>query len=191
MNEEIKTYIAGERARGVSDEAIRAELLSKGWKSDDVNASLGGVVSGAAPSAPMGKVARIGRLRYFLGPLCTMGPLFVLVAMWGVIGYMQQLSVFDSGSSNSFIESINFIIPLLMIPAVLLGLVGLYLSITLGIRRCHDIGNTGWFLLLTFIPYIGFIFGLYLLFKRGDPNANQYGQPSPPERKFFADIFNY
>ena len=192
MNEEIKKYIDGERARGVSDAAMRSELLSKGWKEGDVNICLGVIVSSAAPVAPMGKVARIGRLRYFLGPLCTMGPLFALVAVWGVIGYMQvQAGMGGTPASNPFFAMVNFAIPLLLIPAVLLALVGLYLSIMLGIRRTHDVGQSGWFLLLTLIPYIGFIFGLYLLFKKGDPSANKYGQPSPSDRKFFADIFNY
>ncbi len=192
MNEEIKKYINEERVRGVSDAAIRSELLSKGWKEEDVNACLPVIVSSGAPLAPTGKIARIGRLRYFLGPLCTMGPLFALVAMWGVVGYMQsQAAIGGAPSSSPLLHIIDSAIPLLMIPAVLLALAGLYLSIMLGIRRAHDVGLSGWFILLTFIPYIGFMFGLYLLFKKGDLNANKYGQPSPRDRKFFADIFNY
>ena len=189
MNEEIKKYIDGERARGVDDAAIKSELLSKGWKEEDVNAGFGIAVSaGAAPLGPR-KIARIGRLRYFLGPLCTVGPLYALVAIWGVIGYMMQQGG-GTVSPNSFISMVNFVIPLLMIPAVLLGFVGVYLFITLGIRRTHDVGHSGWFLLLTFIPYIGLIFSLYLLFKKGDQGENKYGLPSPADRKFFADIFN-
>ena len=191
MNEEIKKYIDEERARGVTDEALRSELLSKGWKEADVNAGLGAVVSAGGAPLPPRKIARIGRLRYFLGPLVTMGPLYALVAIWGVIGYIQsQVGMGMALPSNAFFEMVNIAIPLLMLPAVLLGLVGVYLFIMLGIRRAHDLGHSGWFLLLTFIPYIGIVFGLYLLFKRGDQGSNKYGPPSPPDRKFFADIFN-
>jgi len=43
-------------------------------------------------------------------------------------------------------------------------------SIACGIRRMHDVGKSGWFLL---IP----IYNLILLVTSSDPNTNQYGAP--------------
>lgn len=36
MHETIINYVKTERARGVSDDAIRAELLKSGWKAEDI-----------------------------------------------------------------------------------------------------------------------------------------------------------
>lgn len=42
QNEDINKYIIDERARGVSDDAIKKELLVKGWKEEEVNTAIGG-----------------------------------------------------------------------------------------------------------------------------------------------------
>lgn len=39
------------------------------------------------------------------------------------------------------------------------------------IRRMHDIGKSGWFVLIPF-------YNLYLLAQPSDPNPNQYGDPA-------------
>lgn len=44
-------------------------------------------------------------------------------------------------------------------------------------RRLNDLGRTGWLSLIGFIPFLGGLFGLYLLFAPGDPNENKYGLP--------------
>ena len=50
-------------------------------------------------------------------------------------------------------------------------------SIAVSIRRLHDIGRTGWWLLLIFVPLGGFVL-LYFYIKPSQPGANQYG-PNP------------
>jgi uncharacterized membrane protein YhaH (DUF805 family) len=44
------------------------------------------------------------------------------------------------------------------------------------IYRWHDIGYSGWFTLLNFIPIVGFISGLYILFKKGEIKTNNWGE---------------
>lgn len=46
-------------------------------------------------------------------------------------------------------------------------------SITLIIRRMHDIGRSGYFIFVLFIPVIGFIWYIYLVTRRGV--ENKYG----------------
>ena len=49
-------------------------------------------------------------------------------------------------------------------------------SIGLAARRLHDIGKSGWMLLISFIPF-GIIYVIYLLAQKGDEGDNQYGSP--------------
>ncbi|MDR2934962.1 MAG: DUF805 domain-containing protein, partial [Candidatus Adiutrix sp.] len=48
----------------------------------------------------------------------------------------------------------------------------------LGIRRLHDIGKSGWWLLLLLIPLVGAIIILVFLCLDSQPGENQYG-PNP------------
>lgn len=61
---------------------------------------------------------------------------------------------------------------------------GLYLlavllpGLAVAVRRLHDVGKSGWFLLIALIPVIGFFWLLFLLIKEGDKGTNAYG-PDP------------
>ncbi len=46
--------------------------------------------------------------------------------------------------------------------------------IALQMRRCHDLGHSGWLIIFNIIPFLLF---LYLLFSKGDAEANHYGPP--------------
>lgn len=55
-------------------------------------------------------------------------------------------------------------------------------SFAVGVRRMHDIGRTGWFVLLGLIPIIGWIILIYLYTVEGDAGPNEYGpDPKSPE----------
>ena len=45
----------------------------------------------------------------------------------------------------------------------------------LSARRLHDIGKSGWLLLLGLIPIVGWIILIIWWAKQGDPNMNEYG----------------
>ena len=45
----------------------------------------------------------------------------------------------------------------------------------LAIRRLHDLDRSGWWVLLSFVPIINFILGLYLMFKKGVVGGNRFG----------------
>ena len=51
-------------------------------------------------------------------------------------------------------------------------------GIGVGIRRLHDIGKSGWWLLIALIPLIGDIWLLVLMAQDSQPGDNQYG-PNP------------
>lgn len=61
--------------------------------------------------------------------------------------------------------------------AVIFALALLVPNIAVAVRRFHDIGKSGWFVLLFLIPLIGFILWIYFFIKPSD-EPNQYG-PGP------------
>lgn len=49
-------------------------------------------------------------------------------------------------------------------------------GIAAGVRRLHDTGKSGWYLLLDLIPIVGFIIVIVFLCQDGQPEANMYGE---------------
>lgn len=127
---------------------------------------------------------RIPRLHYFFGHSLIILP---LLTIWGLTALGGTLS--DSLSSLTMTNIFTTLIFVLIALLALLTLAYIPIGICLAVRRCHDFGTTGWLTLTMFIPYIGFIFGLYILFKGGDGESNKYGPMRT--RKFIADVFNY
>ena len=50
-------------------------------------------------------------------------------------------------------------------------LVGIFTGIVNYIRRWHDLGKSGWYTLLMFIPFVGFVTLLYLFFAPGERSS--------------------
>ena len=48
-------------------------------------------------------------------------------------------------------------------------------SIAVGIRRLHDTNRSGWWLLVTFVPFVGFIVMIVFLASAGTTGENDYG----------------
>lgn len=48
-------------------------------------------------------------------------------------------------------------------------------TLGVGVRRLHDTGRSGWWLVIVLIPIIGAIVLLFFLVKDSDPEANKYG----------------
>jgi uncharacterized membrane protein YhaH (DUF805 family) len=66
-------------------------------------------------------------------------------------------------------------------PAILTFLATLALilpSLAVSVRRLHDTGKSGWWILISFVPIVGPVVLLVFVLSGGDPAANQYG-PSP------------
>jgi uncharacterized membrane protein YhaH (DUF805 family) len=57
------------------------------------------------------------------------------------------------------------------------GLATLVPGLALTVRRLHDTGRSGWYILLGLIPFVGGIVVLVLLIGTTSPAAEQYGPP--------------
>ncbi len=64
------------------------------------------------------------------------------------------------------------VLPALMMLAPILLVPG---SITLVVRRLHDVGMSGWMWFVALVPLIGAIYLIYLFVQEGDMGENAYG----------------
>jgi uncharacterized membrane protein YhaH (DUF805 family) len=164
-----------------------------------VNPAAGPQPSGQVPTQPttdssekshsLGMFGRrMGRLSYFLGAIYTLAPLLI-VAVLQIINHFiisassnSAMSSMDSmnnnmmgSSSGSSSSEILNIISVIIGAATIIALIPIGLS--LQFRRWHDLGKSGWYILLSLIPFFGSFVGLYLLFAPGKPEDNIYGPP--------------
>lgn len=112
---------------------------------------------------------RIGRLQYFYG----------LLFKW-VIMFAVSLIIYFSFSVNNEMDGITMIISLPLCLFVIL------VNLSLQVRRLHDMGQSGFWLLLYLVPFLNYIFALIIfiacLASEGNKNANKYG--TAPHRIF-------
>ena len=50
-------------------------------------------------------------------------------------------------------------------------------ELTAAIRRLHDSNRSGWWILISVIPIIGWIIIIYMLIQPSDQQANRFGEP--------------
>ena len=61
-------------------------------------------------------------------------------------------------------------------------------SLTITIRRLHDINKSGWWYFISFIPIVGGIWLFVFLVTKGDSNENKYGLEPPIHTSSFKKI---
>ena len=72
------------------------------------------------------------------------------------------------------------------------GLYGIYSlgvlipGLAVSCRRLHDIGKSGWFLLVNLIPFVGQIVMIVCLSQDSNPGSNEYGE-CPKAKNFFQE----
>jgi len=172
MNEQIVTYVAGERARGVTDEAIRGALLAQGWKDENVSEVMTGILStNQKREFSIGGLfeGRLSRWNYFVTSMIFLGCNILLLIVLG-------LGAFFFDEVFAYIMYATYIVTF-------------PLGFSLSIRRIHDNDWSGWLVLVLLVPMLNFIFGLVLLFKKGTDGANTYGLPQT-KRGFVNTLLN-
>ena len=73
---------------------------------------------------------------------------------------------------------------------VLYSLGTLVPSLSVAVRRMHDIGKSGWTIFVSMIPLVGPIWILVLLFTEGDSGENYYGTDPKNEIEEINEIGN-
>lgn len=79
-----------------------------------------------------------------------------------------------------FVVIISVVLSLIEAPFLMyiFALALLIPNIAITVRRLHDIGKSGAWYFIGFIPLIGFLVMIYFLIQKSQPGDNQYG-PSP------------
>lgn len=113
---------------------------------------------------------RIGRGRFWLGVV-----LVVLVSMaFGIVGGLLDLLPVDpqTGEYAGEVGALSLIYGLIMLATVM------YAQLAVYAKRFHDRGKSAWWVLIAFVPVIGFLWVVIELgLLSGDPGPNAYGLP--------------
>jgi len=92
--------------------------------------------------------------------------IFVLITMSLILFLRYIMNDFDS--KDGLVELLRSFIGIYIL-AILIP------SLALTVRRLHDVGKSGWMILVSFIPIIGEIWLLILMFTESNSNTNEYG----------------
>ena len=96
---------------------------------------------------------------------------------------LKKYAAFDGRASRSelwwfFLFSLLAQAAGSVIGQIVAGLVALVLllpGLAVSVRRLHDIGKSGWFVLIGLIPLIGVVILIYFYVQPGAAGANEYG----------------
>lgn len=114
--------------------------------------------------APFSFDGRIRRIEYFLSGIVG-GIVFGIAWTLGIGTLILGAGMGSAGGS---------------ILGILIGIAALvasmWFSLAQGVKRLHDLNKSGWWILLCCIPFVGWIFALYMLFADGTVGPNQYGE---------------
>ncbi|SDW35217.1 Uncharacterized membrane protein YhaH, DUF805 family [Pseudomonas syringae] len=115
---------------------------------------------------------RIGRLRFLAWSMVQCVTLIVLLSV--------ALTVM-----NASLVGGGLLIAVLVIAFITIG-------VMIGVQRLHDLGWSGWLLLLNLVPFVGTLFPFLIMVLPGTQGPNQYGPPPPPNTrgvKFLAVVW--
>jgi uncharacterized membrane protein YhaH (DUF805 family) len=98
---------------------------------------------------------------------------FGTLALFWSVAIAAILGLEAAGMSEDSASTVGGSLILLMLPVVLIAAVGG------SIRRWHDLGQSGWMVLLNLVPCVGALVILYLLFAPGLPEGNAPVEKTP------------
>lgn len=121
---------------------------------------------------------RIRRSSYFFGALAAMCLWSVLcVSLVATVAVANGAHLDATSTSLVIDDSADWEGSAWLLPVFgLLGLVGLWSSLALTVKRWHDVGMTGWFAILTLPPFANFMIFVLLCLLPGVTGPNRYGR---------------
>ncbi|QEY59831.1 DUF805 domain-containing protein [Pseudomonas sp. C27(2019)] len=110
------------------------------------------------------------------------------LSIWGVEGRIGRMRYIAWSMVFMFAMAPAMLISMLAFKASVLfggllmtvaGVAAMIIGIQISVKRLHDIGWSGWLLLISLIPVVGSIFQLLIFVLPGSQGNNRYGAPAP------------
>ncbi len=111
----------------------------------------------------MAKINRLNRKSYVVSILLS----------WFIIVFGFQLDFLLYTFTGTDFDSNKFGMPFLLLSVI----AHIAYWAVAGVRRLHDMNESGWYFLLAIIPLAGLAVALPMLFKKGTDGKNKYGKP--------------
>jgi uncharacterized membrane protein YhaH (DUF805 family) len=119
---------------------------------------------------------RSRRKEYWMWVLFVWIALIVLMFLDSALGLGGTTTSYAEGGSAGF-NSTGGVLTLIFSLAVFIP------GLAVSVRRLHDLGKSGWMLLIGLIPLIGGLYLLFLFVQPGTPGQNAYGpDPKGPDQ---------
>ena len=110
---------------------------------------------------------RIGRGQFWIGTLILLAFGIVMSILISALGGSMMT---NPGASPGMAAMVLYLVYVVL---------AIWMGLAIGVKRCHDRGQSGWWMLITLIPVIGFFWWLINLgILAGDEGDNRFG-PNP------------
>lgn len=121
----------------------------------------GGAIDAALVSA-FKFSGRASRSEYWYYFLFYYGAIFLLT-----LGVVHVQEIYGRDSQNSFLLSIGWLLVIVSLSIA---------AVSATVRRLHDANNSGWWMLIMFVPVIGHIALIAFTCNRGSKDGNRFGE---------------
>ncbi len=123
-----------------------------------------------------GRATRKEYWLYILLIICLSMLIGIILSIGSVIMIAKAVSGNNAEATANMIATYTL---LLYLPSSLLSLLLFLPSLAIAVRRFHDTGRSGWWILIGWIPIIGIFWFLYIVCQPSQQGANQFGdEPS-------------
>ena len=121
---------------------------------------------------------RVRRSSYFFGALAAMC-VWSILCLSVVAAIAVANGAYIDPDTASFLVADDVVVegePWMAVAFGGVGLLGLWSSLALTVKRWHDVGMTGWFALLTLPPFANFMMFVLLCLLPGTVGPNRHGR---------------
>ncbi len=110
------------------------------------------------PSSIFSFEGRMNRLKYFLYSFLP-----ILIVLIGTVPLL--IATKEGSTSNPIFSMIMFV----------LVIIAVWISLAIQVKRWHDLDQSGWWVLLGFVPYVNVVVIIILWFVKGTVGSNRFG----------------
>jgi len=96
----------------------------------------------------------------------------------GMIFAIPYALLRDTSSTETLPETNSMLAILILVVVAILAVILTVVDLGVTVRRLHDTGRSGWWILIRLVPYIGGLVIFIFMVMDSEPGQNKYG-PSP------------